>query len=104
MIARYVKPVFHVANLFARREAKTRIRQRNWLKLVGEKIRPEQVGTVPTFFFCSREQIRQVENGLYTLQFRLRLVSLQNCETSCIVVFPHSAYISDHVIDICILL
>ena len=46
-----VKPVFHQANLFARREAKTRIRQRDWLKLAGEKIRREQVGSVnvPTF-------------------------------------------------------
>ena len=35
--------------MFARREAKTRIRQRDWLKLAGEKIRREQVGTVPTF-------------------------------------------------------
>ena len=26
-----LKPVFHWANLFARREAKTRIRQRDWL-------------------------------------------------------------------------
>ena len=26
-----LKPVFHYANLFARREAKTRIRQRDWL-------------------------------------------------------------------------
>ena len=63
LLRRIVKPVFHLANLFARREAKTRIRQRDWLTLVGEKIRREQVGTVPTFF-CSREQIRQVENGL----------------------------------------
>ena len=44
-----IKPVFHQANLFARREAKTRIRQRDWLKLAGEKIRREQVGSVPTF-------------------------------------------------------
>ena len=44
-----IKPVFHLANLFARREAKTRIRQRDWLKLAGEKIRCEQVGSVPTF-------------------------------------------------------
>ena len=44
-----IKPVFHQANLFARREAKTRIRQRGWLKLAGEKIRREQVGSVPTF-------------------------------------------------------
>ena len=60
------KPIFHLANLFARREAKTRIRQRDWLKLAGEKNRREQVGSVPTFFVCSREQIRLVENGLYT--------------------------------------
>ena len=43
------KPVFHLATLFARREAKTRIRHRDWLKLAGEKFRREQVGTVPTF-------------------------------------------------------
>ena len=43
-----------MANLFARREAKTRIRQRDWLTLVGEKIRREQVGTVPTFFLFAR--------------------------------------------------
>ena len=40
---------YQEANLFARREAKTRIRQRDWLKLAGEKIRREQVGSVPTF-------------------------------------------------------
>ena len=44
-----LKPIFHLATLFARREAKTRIRQRDWLKLAGEKIRREQVGTVPTY-------------------------------------------------------
>ena len=43
------KPTFHLATLFARREAKTRIRQRDWLKLAGEKIRREQVESVPTF-------------------------------------------------------
>ena len=43
------KPIFHLATFFARREAKTRIRQHNWLKLAGEKIRREQVGSVPTF-------------------------------------------------------
>ena len=32
-----------------------------WLKLGSEKIRREQVGTVPTFF-CLREQSRQVQN------------------------------------------
>ena len=44
-----LKPIFHLATLFARRKAKTRIRQRDWLKLAGEKIRREQVGTVPTY-------------------------------------------------------
>ena len=50
-----VKPIFHLATLLARREAKTSIQQRDWLTLVGEKNRHEQVGTVPTFF-SSREQ------------------------------------------------
>ena len=59
------KPIFHLATLFARREAKTRIRRRNWLRLAGEKIRREQVGSYRSYFFvCSREQIRQVENRL----------------------------------------
>ena len=56
------KPIFHLATSFARREAKTRIRQRKWLTLVGEKIRREQVRSY--FFLCSHEQIRQVQNGL----------------------------------------
>ena len=47
---RRFKPIFHLATSFARREAKTTIRQRDWLTLVGEKIRRKQVGTVPTFF------------------------------------------------------
>ena len=32
-----------------RREAKTRTRQRDWLKLAGEKIHRKQVGSVPNF-------------------------------------------------------
>ena len=43
------KPIFHLTTFFARREAKTRIRQRDWLKLAGENIRCEQVGSVLTF-------------------------------------------------------
>ena len=46
-----LKPIFHLATLFARREAKTRIRQRDWLKLAGEKIRCEQVGSA-FLLFC----------------------------------------------------
>ena len=63
-VATRLKTIFHLATFFARREAKTRIGQRDWLKLAGEKIRREQVGSVPTFFVCSREQIRLVENRL----------------------------------------
>ena len=44
---RTIKPVFHLATLFVRRKAKTRIRHHDWLKLAGEKIRREQTGTVP---------------------------------------------------------
>ena len=43
-------PIFHLATLFARCEAKTRIQQHYWSKLVSEKGRREQVGIVPTFF------------------------------------------------------
>ena len=57
-----LKPIFHLPTLFARREAKTSIRQRNWLTLVGEKIRREQECSY--FLVCSREQSRQVENRL----------------------------------------
>ena len=39
----FLKSIFHLATLFARREAKARIRQREWLKLAGEKIRRENV-------------------------------------------------------------
>ena len=42
-----LEPIFHLATLFARREAKTRIWQRDWLKLAGEKIHREQLGRVP---------------------------------------------------------
>ena len=47
----FLNPVFHLATSFALREAKTRFRQRDWLKLAGEIIRREQVGTVPTGCF-----------------------------------------------------
>ena len=50
---RLLKPIFHLATLFARREAKTRNPKRDWLKLAGEKIRRQQVGSVPTFL-CAR--------------------------------------------------
>ena len=58
-----VKPIFHLATLFARREAKTRIRQRDWLKLAGEKIRREQVGSVPTFLSVRANKVAKWKIG-----------------------------------------
>ena len=57
------KPVFNLATLFARREAKIRIRQRDWLKLAGEKIRREQVGTVPTFLSVRANKVAKWKMG-----------------------------------------
>ena len=58
-----LKPIFHLATLFARREAKTRIRQRDLLTLVGEKIRREQVGSVPTFFSVYANKFAKWKTG-----------------------------------------
>ena len=62
-----IKPIFHLATSFARREAKTRIRQRDWLKLTGEKIRREQVRTVLlTFFLFARTNSSSGKQALVT--------------------------------------
>ena len=46
------------------RDAKTRIRQRDWLKLAGEKIRREQVRSVPTFLSVRANQVAKWKVGL----------------------------------------
>ena len=61
------KPIFHLATLFARGEAKTRIRQRDWLKLAGEKIRREQVGSVPTFLSVRANKVAKWKIGFMPL-------------------------------------
>ena len=58
-----LKPIFHLATLFAQREAKTRIRQRDWLNLAGEKIRREQVGSVPTFLSARANKVAKWKIG-----------------------------------------
>ena len=58
-----VKHIFNLATLFARREAKTRIRQRDWLKLAGEKIRREQVGSVPSFMSVRANKVAKWKIG-----------------------------------------
>ena len=78
----FVKPVFHLVTLFARREAKTRIRHCDWLKLAGEKIRREQVGTVPTFLSVRFTQTkspsgkRALVHALFVMDFSVQLTFL----------------------------
>ena len=68
----YVKPIFHLATLFARREAKTRIRQRDWFSKIGwRKNSPRTSRKRSYFFVCSREQSRQVENRLKCSFFQI---------------------------------
>ena len=64
MRAEHIKPIFHLATLLAGNEAKTRIRQRDWLKLAGEKIRRKQVGSVPTFLFVRANKFAKWKIGL----------------------------------------
>ena len=66
-LAKDLKPIFHLATLIARCEAKTRILQRGWLTLVGEKIRREQVGTVPTFFSVRANKFAKWKTGFKIL-------------------------------------
>ena len=99
-----IKPVFHLATLFARRETKTRIRHRDWLKLAGKKKSLRTSRNCPYFFVCSLEQSRLVENGLYfyhhsphlslslpTLSFNQRILFVgRNCrEFHCGYSEPH---------------
>ena len=65
-------PIFHLATFFARREAKTRIRQHDWLKLAGEKIRREQVGSVPTFLSVRANNFAKWKIGLRIVSHSFR--------------------------------
>ena len=58
------KAYFPLGDLFARRGAKTRIRQRDWLKLAGEKIRRKQVGTALTFLSVRANKVTKWKIGL----------------------------------------
>ena len=63
-----LKPIFHLATLFGRREAETRIRQRDWLKLAGEKIRREQAGSVPNFLSVCANKVAKWKIGFRQLE------------------------------------
>ena len=55
--------ILNLATSFARREAKTRIGHRDWLKLAGEKIRREQVGTVLSILFARANKFAKSKTG-----------------------------------------
>ena len=76
-----IKPIFHLATLFARREAKTRIQQRDLLKLAGEKIRREQVGTVPTFLSVRANKFVKWKIGLSWNVRKVNIINLDSVET-----------------------
>ena len=54
------------------RDAKTRIRHRDWLKLAGEKIRCEQAGTVPTFLSVRANKFAKWKTG-FTIEHNEKL-------------------------------
>ena len=92
------KPVFHLATLFARREAKTRIRYRDWLKLAGEKIRREIVRTVPTFLSVRANKVAKQKTGFKMRDASLtmaaegmngRVVELASCILSSLLYAKH---------------
>ena len=89
---RPVKPIFHLAILFARREAKTRIRQCDWLKLVGEKIRCEQVGTVPTFLSVPANKVAKWKIGFRVEQFCPKEPSSTTMQFGHLCAFHNSCY------------
>ena len=84
-LVRYLKPVFHLATFFARREAETRIRQRDWLTLASEKIRREQVGTIPTFFSVRGNTFAKWKTGLRStfLSYCLHCQNRKSLKTGC---------------------
>ena len=86
---RPVKPIFNLANLFARREAKTRIRQCDWLKLAGEKIRR---GTVPTFLSVRANKVTKWKIGFRVEEFCPKEPSSTTMQFGHLCTFHNSCY------------
>ena len=78
----------HLCNCFLRREAKTRIRQSDWLKLAGEKIRREQVGSVPTFLSVRANKVAKWKIGLRDtgVNWDRNLVHCDPCDCSLMLI------------------
>ena len=93
----YIKPIFHLATFFARRQAKTRIRQHDWLKLAGEKIRREQVGSVPTFLSVRANKFAKWKIDLIVFNDELKR-SVKNAYCKPIFLYVKVVYIEKSVV------
>ena len=63
-----LKPVFHLATIVRATRSENKNAHRDWLKLSGEKIRREQVGTVPTFLSVHANKVAKWKTGINTAQ------------------------------------
>ena len=81
IIDRWIKARFTLGDFVraTRSEAKTKIQHRDRLKLAGEKIRREQVGTVPTFLSVRASKFAKWKTVLsmilYQSSFSVRLLN-----------------------------
>ena len=83
-----LKPIFHLATLFARRETKTKIRQSDWLKLAGERIRREQVGSVPTHLFVRANKVAKWKIGFSLRQINFDIDAISFHQIRLAILFP----------------
>ena len=74
-----VKPIFHLANLFARSE-----KQILAMWLVGEKTRREKVGSVPTFLLFARTNSRSGKWALFNMIWYTNHPHLKVAPHSCL--------------------
>ena len=94
-MTRACKAFFHLVTLFARREAKTRIRQRYWSKLAGEKIRHEQIGTVPISLSVRANKFAKWKMGLSdTRIYDFSSRNMPNCYQACMNIIQYLAILS----------
>ena len=84
----FLKLIFHLATFFARREAKTRIRQRDCLRLAGEKIRCQQVGSVPTFLSFRANKFAKWKIGFNNVTLIKRLTTTAAAYSYSSFLFP----------------
>ena len=64
---------------------KTRIRQRDWLELAGEKIHHKQVGSVPTFLSVRSNKFAKRKTGFSRVSLSLVNSSPHEGEFYCVL-------------------